>query len=231
MLRASAALSQLYARRYVLPQLDAVGDGCKFINPRYFHVNGPRIRLGHHLHTMATRDRPISLTVYPDAEQTSHITLGSYCILLPGARLAAATSIVAGNNCMFAGNCYLTDADWHDLYDRTSAPGQTASITLGDNVWIGDSALVCKGVSLGDNAVVGAGSVVTRDVPANTVVAGNPARPIKQLDSGQAFTRRQDLFERSESYEAFLERYDRFMLQDNSFPRWLRSLVLPNREH
>jgi acetyltransferase-like isoleucine patch superfamily enzyme len=230
-LRASAALSQLYARRYVLPQLDVVGGGCKFINPRYFHVNGPRIRLGSHLHTMATRERPISLTVYPDAQKTSHITLGSYCILLPGVRLAAATAIVAGNNCMFAGNCYLTDADWHDLYDRTSAPGQTSPITLGDNVWIGDSALVCKGVTLGDNAIVGAGSVVTRDVPANTVVAGNPARPIKELDAGQPFTRRQDLFERSESYEAFLERYDRFMLQENSLPRWLRSLVLPTREH
>jgi acetyltransferase-like isoleucine patch superfamily enzyme len=230
-MRASAALSQLYARQYVLPQLDAAGDGCKFINPRYFHVNGPRIRLGAHVHVMATRERPVSLTVYPNVEQTSRITLGSYCIILPGARLAAASSITAGNNCMFAGNCYLTDADWHDLYDRTSAPGQTEPITLGDNVWIGDSALVCKGVSLGDNCIVGAGAVVTRDVPANTIVAGNPARPVKELDPQQTFKRRQELFENRESYDVFLERYDRFMLQDNSLGRWLRSLVLPTREH
>jgi acetyltransferase-like isoleucine patch superfamily enzyme len=231
MLRASAAVSDLYARHYVVPQLDEVGDGCRFINPRYFHVNGPRIRIGAHLHTMATRERPISITVYPDVEETSQITLGSYCIILPGVRLTAATSITAGNNCMFAGNCYLTDADWHDLYDRTAAPGKTAAITLGENVWIGDSALVCKGVTLGDNAIVGAGAVVTRDVPANTIVAGNPARPVKELDAKRVFKKRQDLFEQSEDYEAFLERYNRFMLQENTFGRWLRSLVLPGREH
>jgi len=230
-MRATEAASQLYAARYVIPQLDAAGPGWKFINPRYFQVNGPRIRIGSYLHTMATRDRPISLTVYPDPNQTSRITLGSYCIILPGVRLTAAVSIKAGNNCMFATNCYLTDADWHDHYDRTSAPGKTGSIELGDNVWIGDSALVCKGVRLGDNAIVGAGAVVTRDVPANTIVAGNPARPVKELDPTHAFKRRQELFEYPEGYAVFLERYDRFMLQENSFATWLRSRVWPTREH
>jgi acetyltransferase-like isoleucine patch superfamily enzyme len=229
-MRASEAVSQLYAKRYVLPQLDAAGPGWKFINPQYFHVNGPRIQIGSHIHTMATRERPISLTTYPDPAQTSRITLGSYCIILPGVRLTAATSIRAGNNCMFATNCYLSDADWHDHYDRTSAPGKTAGIELGDNVWIGDSAMVFKGVHLGDNSIVGAGAVVTRDVPANTVVAGNPARAVKELDPAHGFKRRQDLFENSESYEAFLERYDRFMLQENSIGRWLRSRLWPSSD-
>lgn len=229
-MRASEAVSQLYAKRYVLPQLDAAGPGWKFINPQHFHVNGPRIQIGSHIHTMATRERPISLTTYPDPAQTSRITLGSYCIILPGVRLTAATSIRAGNNCMFATNCYLSDADWHDHYDRTSAPGKTAGIELGDNVWIGDSAMVFKGVHLGDNSIVGAGAVVTRDVPANTVVAGNPARPVKELDPAHGFKRRQDLFENAESYEAFLERYDRFMLQENSIGRWLRSRLWPSSE-
>ena len=229
-MRATETLSHLYASRFVLPQLDAAGPGCKFINPQYFQVNGPRIRLGANLHTMATRERPISLTVYPDVAQTSHITLGDYCIVLPGVRLAAATSIRAGKNCMFAGNCYVTDADWHDVYDRTSAPGKTAPVILGDNVWIGDSALVCKGVTLGDNSIVGAGAVVTRDVPANTVVAGNPAKPVKELDPEKGFRRRQDLFEGEENYASFMERYDRFMLQGNSFARWLRSRIWPGRD-
>jgi acetyltransferase-like isoleucine patch superfamily enzyme len=229
-MRASEALSQLYAKRYVIPQLDAAGPGWKFINPQYLHVNGPRIRIGSHIHTMATRDRPISLTTYPDPAQTSRITLGSYCIILPGVRLTAATEIRAGNNCMFATNCYLSDADWHDHYDRTSAPGKTAGIELGDNVWIGDSALVCKGVHVGDNSIVGAGAVVTRDVPPNTVVAGNPARPVKELDPSQPIKRRQDLFENGENYQEFLERYDRFMLQGNTVKRWLRSRLWPSNE-
>jgi maltose O-acetyltransferase len=51
-------------------------------------------------------------------------------------------------------------------------------IAIGDDVWIGGGAIVLGGVTIGDRAVVGAGSVVTRDVPADAVVAGNPARPV-----------------------------------------------------
>ncbi|MET0386543.1 MAG: acyltransferase [Polyangiales bacterium] len=228
--RAFATLSQLYAHFYVLPQLDAIGAGASFINPKYFQVNGPRIRIGERFHCMATRERPIQLTVHPDRERRSRLSIGSYCIVLPGVRIAAATSIEIGDNCMFATNCYITDADWHDLYDRTAAPGATRPIVLGDNVWIGDSAIVGKGVRIGENSVVGAGSVVTRDVPPNTIVAGNPARPVKQLDPSQPLRKRAELFQDTENYDDFLRRYDAFMLQENTLGRWLRSLVLPTRE-
>lgn len=222
--------SDLYAQCYVHPQLDAIGQGCSFINPRSFCVNGPRIRIGDRMHCMATRERPISLTVFPDQAQTSHIDIGNYCILLPGVRIAAATAIVIGDNCMFATNCYLTDADWHDQYDRTAAPGSTRAIVLHDNVWIGDSAIVCKGVTIGENSIVGAGAVVTRDVPPNTIVAGNPARPVKQLDTTRPFRKREALFKDVEDYDTYLRRYDAFMLQENSVGKWLRSIILPTRE-
>jgi acetyltransferase-like isoleucine patch superfamily enzyme len=228
--RAAATLSELYARCYVHPQLDAVGAGCNFINPRYFQVNGPRVRIGQHMHCMATRERPIQLTVYPNHEQTSQLSIGDYCIILPGARITAATLIRVGDNCMFATNCYVTDADWHDLYDRTAAPGKTRAVVLGNNVWIGDSAIVCKGVQIGDNSIVGAGAIVTRDVPANVIVAGNPARIVKQLDPTRPFTKREQLFQGAEDYHAFLKRYDAFMLQDNTLAKWLRSVVLPTRD-
>lgn len=55
-------------------------------------------------------------------------------------------------------------------------------ITIGDNVWLGGGAIVLAGVSIGANTVVGAGAVVTRDLPANVVAVGNPARPIRDLD-------------------------------------------------
>lgn len=54
-------------------------------------------------------------------------------------------------------------------------------ISIGDNVWLGGGVIVCPGVSIGDNTVVGAGSVVTRDIPANVVAVGNPARVTKKL--------------------------------------------------
>ncbi|GGP58000.1 sugar O-acetyltransferase [Streptomyces calvus] len=54
-------------------------------------------------------------------------------------------------------------------------------ITIGDNVWLGGGAIVCPGVTIGDNSVIGAGAVVTKDVPANVVAVGNPARPVRTL--------------------------------------------------
>ncbi len=54
-------------------------------------------------------------------------------------------------------------------------------ITIGDNVWLGGGVIVCPGVTIGENSVVGAGSVVVRDLPANVVAVGNPARVVKNL--------------------------------------------------
>jgi maltose O-acetyltransferase len=55
------------------------------------------------------------------------------------------------------------------------------SCRIGNNVWIGGGAIINPGITIGDNSVIGSGSVVTRDVPPNVVVAGNPARVLKQL--------------------------------------------------
>ncbi|GAB3812698.1 sugar O-acetyltransferase [Micromonospora zhanjiangensis] len=57
-------------------------------------------------------------------------------------------------------------------------------ITIGDNVWLGSGAVVLPGVTIGENTVVGAGSVVTRDLPADVVAVGNPARIVRRLDPG-----------------------------------------------
>lgn len=56
-------------------------------------------------------------------------------------------------------------------------------ITLGNNVWLGGGVIVCPGVTIGDNSVVGAGAVVTKDIPANVIAAGNPARVIREIGS------------------------------------------------
>jgi maltose O-acetyltransferase len=62
-------------------------------------------------------------------------------------------------------------------------------VTIGDDVWVGGGALILPGVRVGSRAVIGAGSVVTRDVPANTFAAGNPCRAIRELDESDAFRR------------------------------------------
>jgi len=60
-------------------------------------------------------------------------------------------------------------------------------ITIGNNVWIGGSVTVCPGVTIGDNTVIGAGSVVTKDIPANVVAAGNPCRVLRPITEEDTF--------------------------------------------
>lgn len=71
----------------------------------------------------------------------------------------------------------------HDLQAQARIQGWEVAkpITIEDNVWIGGAAVLLPGVRIGENAVVGAGAVVTRDIPANTIAAGNPARVIREI--------------------------------------------------
>jgi hypothetical protein len=131
---------------------------------------------------------------------------------------------------MMASNSYITDADWHDIYNRNLAPGGSRSVVLEDNVWLGDGVIVCKGVRIGRNSVVGAGAVVVGDVPSHVVVAGNPARVVKELDPEREFVTRASLFDGPESYESFVEGFDREVLGGNTIASWLQSMILPDRE-
>ena len=72
----------------------------------------------------------------------------------------------------------------HDLQAETRIQGWEVArpVTIEDNVWLGGGAILLPGVRIGRNAVVGAGAVVSRDVPANTVVAGNPARVVREIE-------------------------------------------------
>jgi acetyltransferase-like isoleucine patch superfamily enzyme len=122
-------------------------------------------------------------------------TIGDYT-LLNGALLMCEEEITIGNYCLISWNVGIADSDFHPLdpVERKKdvmvlnpyTPGprpqiRTAPVRIGDNVWIGMNAVVLKGVTIGENSVVGAGAVVTRDVPANVVVAGNPAKVVKEL--------------------------------------------------
>ncbi len=73
--------------------------------------------------------------------------------------------------------------DNHDFNDRYVL--KCRKVVIGNNVWIGAGASIMPGVHIGDNAVIAGGAVVTKDVPANTVVGGNPAKVIRQLDAAE----------------------------------------------
>ncbi|MGR5117782.1 sugar O-acetyltransferase [Vibrio astriarenae] len=90
-----------------------------------------------------------------------------------------------GDNVLFAPNVQIYTAG-HPL-DVKGRVGEGVefgkAISIGDNVWLGGGVIVCPGVTIGKNSVIGAGSVVTKDVPANVLAAGNPCRVIRDIDN------------------------------------------------
>jgi len=99
------------------------------------------------------------------------------CIVLDSA------PVTIGDRVLFGPAVQLLAAT-HPVEAELRAQGleYAAPIAIGDDAWLGGGAIVLPGVTIGDRAVVGAGAVVTRDVPADTVVAGNPARVIRPLE-------------------------------------------------
>ena len=90
--------------------------------------------------------------------------------------------IKIGSGCIFAENAEVWSSDTHSILDvkTSSRINLDKPIFIGDNVWIGNRALIFKGVIIGDNTIIGAGSIVTKDVENNTLVAGIPAKVVKE---------------------------------------------------
>ena len=97
--------------------------------------------------------------------------------VLDVAPVVIGTDVLIGPNCSLYTAIHPTEPGPRRAKWESSAP-----ITLEDNVWLGGSVVVCPGVTIGENSIIGAGAVVTRDVPANCIAVGNPARVIKDLD-------------------------------------------------
>lgn len=114
------------------------------------------------------------ITVYPGAR----IEVGADS-LINAAMLHAKESIRIGSDARIGFGVRILDADMHDL-DVDHAE-QIGSVEIGDRVWIGADAKILRGVRIGDDSVVGAGSVVTHDIPARTLAAGVPAKPIREI--------------------------------------------------
>jgi len=151
-------------------------------------IYGPNISLGKNVVIVGANGFRTNLTTVKNGVKEGRITIGDHVLVMNGVRVSSACEITIGNGCMLANFCYIMDADWHDLHDRTSTPGKAAPVVLKDGAWVGDSAIICKGVTIGKNSVVGAGSVVRRDVPDNVIVAGNPAVIVGKIDPDKVKT-------------------------------------------
>lgn len=128
------------------------------------------------------------------------ITMGSYCYVGDNSKLWSALELRIGDRVLIGHNSSIFDSDTHPVNARERHRQYLEIITKGhpseidlreepvvieDDVWIGCNVVVLKGVTIGQGAVIGAGSVVTRDVPPYVLVAGNPARVVRELRSDE----------------------------------------------
>lgn len=115
----------------------------------------------------------------------SNVSIGANCGINHGVFILGRKRIEIGSGVVLSAHCMLIDSGL-DLkgYSTKPFPEHTDSfIRIEDDAWIGAGAIILPGVTIGRKSVVGAGSVVTKDVPAFTVVAGNPARAIGRTDA------------------------------------------------
>lgn len=199
------------------------------MKPQHVEVFGGPVYLGDYSTIIATPDRKVRFAVWPVWLGKGKIEIGKCCLICPGTRIMSATSITMGDGCMTAQNVSISDADWHDIYDRSMPIGKTQAVTIGNNVWLGDSVIVGKGVTIGDNAVIGAGAIVVKDIPANAIAVGNPATVIKYLDPDKPLKTRTDWLSNPAKLASDFEIIDRALMKGNSLAGWFRSLLFPRK--
>ncbi len=225
------ALSSLYTRIYLAPQCDSFGQGIEVMGPRQIEIYGPNIHIGNHVHMQSARGVVTRLATWQNgAGGHGEIRIGDYSLITAGVHIMSAGAVVIGRNVMIASHSYISDADWHDIYDRTAAPGAVAPITLSDNVWVGYGAKILKGVHLGENTIVAAGAVVTKSFADNLIIGGNPAKIIGELSPHRALTYREEIFSPADDYRRRMAYFRHIENGSNSLATWVISKIWPTKK-
>ena len=228
--RAWYRLQHLYIRNKLMPQLRQLGKDPFIIKPWNIEVFGGPVSIGENVTMIACSDKKIRLTVWTDEKDVPGISIGDHVLISPGVRISAANHISIADSCMLANQVYITDSDWHGIYNRALTPKKKSQVVLAENVWVGDSAIICKGVNIGRNSIIGAGSVVTSDIPDNVIAAGNPARIIKDLDQDRTIVTRKDQFSDTARMTLALESAEKENLKGNTLFGWIKSLFFPEKQ-
>ena len=163
-------------------QCQSVGKGLWMEKLPYI-VNSGEIIIGENVRFSGKQSYLFSTRLCPNPS----LTVGDNTFIGDQVGFSVGRSIVIGSDCLIAGGAHFSDNDGHpfDYIERMNhkAPKleDVREVRIGNNVWIGGQSLILKGVTIGDRAIVGSRSVVTKDVPPDSVVAGNPARLIRTL--------------------------------------------------
>jgi acetyltransferase-like isoleucine patch superfamily enzyme len=122
------------------------------------------------------------IAVFGSRERIAKLTIGDRTYFQPRVRINCSDHIAIGADCAFSWEIDILDTDFHSIVETDGkVQPNHAPIQIGDRVWVGIGAKILKGVTIGDDVVVAAGAVVTRSVPSRTLVAGSPAKVIRQI--------------------------------------------------
>lgn len=161
--------------------------GYYFVRTKMFFGQARLIRGGFQLRNFGefvfgvgfTAGRFNRIDVFEDAE----LTIGNNFRMTDFNHIGCASSVVIGDDVLVASGVYITDHD-HKISTSFLPPAQTGltiePVKIGSRVWIGEKATILKGVDIGNDCVIAANAVVTKSVPPGCVVAGNPARILRQ---------------------------------------------------
>lgn len=219
-----------FIQQQLAPQFQSLGKHPQVNTPRSVEIFGDNIQAGDYLHIVSEMHQPVKLTTWQSKQQNGRLTLGHYCLISPGVTISASDIVSIGDNCMVGAECYISDCDWHGVYNRIRPFRCSAGIQLKNNVWVGFRSIITKGVTIGENSIVGAGSVVTQDVPDNVVVAGNPAKVVKTLNPRRRMLTRAFLFQDERTYWVKQNALEDAFLSENSWFRWMRTQFSPSRK-
>lgn len=174
--------------RRACSQMKSCGINCKVgldfsVSGKEFISIGDNFRGGKHIILDAINQYNGEATSYvPKLVIGNNVTLTNNCYI------SCINEIVIEDGCLFGANSFVCDNSHGNvsLEESNITPSQRKlysknPIHIGKNVWVGKNVCILAGVTIGDGAVIGANAVVTHDVPANTVVAGIPARVIKEI--------------------------------------------------
>jgi acetyltransferase-like isoleucine patch superfamily enzyme len=173
----------------------------RFALRRLFTVSGRRLRtdgmtfLGPGLQLQIARGSTVSLGRFTWIGHGTKIRchegrveIGAKTVLGQECTISAYRRVAIGEQCVIADRAMFIDFD-HNVADVEQPIRRQGiymrDVVVGNNVWIGYNAQILRGVTVGDNAIIGANSVVTRDIPANAVAAGAPARVLRMRDAPQ----------------------------------------------
>ncbi|OLY82220.1 putative acetyltransferase [Smittium mucronatum] len=143
-----------------------------------------RIRITKEL--LGTCDETTYLEKYAYFDYGVNVHVGKNFYMNAGCVILDCARVDIGDNVMFGPNVQIYTAT-HPIEAEPRISGKELAypIKICDNAWIGGGSIVLPGITIGKNSVVAAGAVVTKDVPENVVVGGNPAKIIKRIDNGQ----------------------------------------------